>query len=282
MAHRSSCRCRSTTPVQRFFGVDLPDDGVAGFLAQRAQPAAVVRTAADVVLGTVGPELYRAFFQGYTQKQWGLDPSELDRSVTARVPTRTNDDDRYFLDRFQVMPAEGYTRMFERMLDHPNITVRLSTEHADIDPVTYDRLIYTGPVDAYFGFRYGRLPYRSLRFEHTTVPVSRVQDVAVINYPDPAVPHTRITEFKHLTGQEHPQTSLYTEYPANEGDPYYPIPRPKNADLYRKYQLLAAATPGVTFVGRLATYKYYNMDQVVAQALAVYDRMVDRVAEAAD
>ena len=270
------------TTVQRFFGVDLPDDAVAGFLAQRAQPATVVRTAADFVLGAVGPQLYRAFFQGYTQKQWGLDPSELDRSVTARVPTRTSDDDRYFLDQFQVMPVEGYTRMFERMLDHPNITVRLSTEHADIDPGTYDRLIYTGPVDAYFGFCYGRLPYRSLRFEHMTVPVSRVQDVAVINYPDPAVPHTRITEFKHLTGQEHPQTSLCTEYPAAEGDPYYPIPRPENADLYRKYQLLADATPDVTFVGRLATYKYYNMDQVVAQALAVYDRMVDRIAEAAD
>jgi len=114
------------------------------------------------------------------------------------------------------------------------------------------------------------------------VPVPRVQDVAVINYPDPAVPHIRITEFKHLTGQDHPQTSLCTEYPAAEGDPYYPIPRPENADLYRKYRLLADATPGVTFVGRLATYKYYNMDQVVAQALAVYDRIVDRVAEAAD
>ena len=268
--------------VQRFFGVNLPEDAVAGFLAQRAQPAAVVRTSADVVLGAVGPELYRAFFQGYTQKQWGLDPSELDRSVTARVPTRTNDDDRYFLDQFQVMPAEGYTRMFERMLDHPNITIRLSTDHADIDPRTYARLIYTGPIDAYFGFRYGRLPYRSLRFEHTTVAAAQVQDVGVINYPDPAAPHTRITEFKHLTGQQHSHTSLCTEFPAAEGDPYYPIPRPENAELYRKYQVLADATPSVTFVGRLATYKYYNMDQVVAQALAVYDRMIDRVSEAAD
>ena len=270
------------TTVQRFFGVDLPEDAVAPFLAERAQPAAVVRTSADVVLGAVGPDLYRAFFQGYTQKQWGLDPSELDRSVTARVPTRTGDDDRYFLDRFQVMPAEGYTQMFGRMLDHPNITVRLSTEHTDIDPGTYGRLVYTGPVDAYFGYRYGRLPYRSLQFTHTTVPVAQVQDVAVINYPDPAIPHTRITEFKHLTGQDHPHTSLCTEYPTAEGDPYYPIPRPENAELYRKYQALADATPGVTFVGRLATYKYYNMDQVVAQALAVYDRIGHRVAEAVE
>ena len=270
------------TTVQRFFGVDLAEDDVAGFLAQRATPVAVTRTSADVVLGAVGPDLYRAFFQGYTQKQWGLDPSELDRSVTARVATRTNDDDRYFLDQHQVMPAEGYTRMFERMLDHSNITVRLSTEHADIDRASYGRLIYTGPVDAYFGYCYGHLPYRSLRFEHTTLPQAQAQDVAVINYPDPTVPHTRITEFKHVTGQDHPQTSLCTEFPAAEGDPYYPIPRPENAELYRKYQALADATPGVVFVGRLATYKYYNMDQVVAQALTECDRMVARVAEAAD
>ena len=270
------------TTVERFFGVSLAEDAVAGFLAERATPVATVRTAAEIVLGAVGPELYRAFFQGYTQKQWGLDPSALDKSVTARVPTRTNDDDRYFLDRFQVMPADGYTRMFGRMLDHPNITVRLSADYDTIDPATYDRLIYTGPIDAYFGYRYGRLPYRSLRFEHITVAQARVQDVAVINYPDLAVPYTRITEFKTLTGQEHACTSLCTEYPAAEGDPYYPIPRPENAELYRQYRALADATPGVTFVGRLATYKYYNMDQVVAQALSEYDRLVTRLAEAAD
>ena len=277
------------TTVNRFFGVSLTEAEVAGFLAARAQPAQEVRTSADVVLGTVGPELYRAFFQGYTQKQWGLDPSELDRSVTARVPTRTSDDDRYFLDQYQAMPAEGYTQLFERMLDHPNITVRLETDFSSIDPASYDRLIYTGPVDAYFGYRYGPLPYRSLRFEHTTHAANIIQDVAVINYPDPAVAHTRVTEFKQLTGQAHPHTSLCTEYPAAEGDPYYPIPRPENAELYRKYQALADATSAVTFVGRLATYKYYNMDQVIAQALATYDRMTAStagsqrsVAEAAD
>ena len=272
------------TTVNGFFGLSLSEPEVGGFLASQAQPVQPVRTSADVVLGAVGPALYRTFFQGYTQKQWGLDPSELDKSVTARVPTRITDDDRYFLDEHQVMPAEGYTRMFGRMLDHSNITVRLLCDYDDVDPATYRSLIYTGPVDAYFGYRYGRLPYRSLRFEHATIGQAQVQDVAVINYPDPAVPHTRITEFKHLTGQGHPQTSLCTEYPAAEGDPYYPIPRPENAALYRKYQALADATPDVTFVGRLATYKYYNMDQVVAQALATYDRLMapHQVSEAAD
>jgi UDP-galactopyranose mutase len=262
--------------VNRFFGVDLTSDEVEAFLQSKAEPRDPVRTAADVVLGTVGTELYEAFFQGYTRKQWGLDPSELDRSVTARVPTRSTDDDRYFTDRFQCMPLHGYTRMFEAMLDHPNITVATSTEYTDVDPDTYDHLVFTGPVDEFFGHRYGRLPYRSLQFRHETHDQVQLQDVGVVNYPDQAVPYTRITEFKHLTGQSHPQTSICYEYPSAEGDPYYPVPRPENAALYQRYKALADATPGVSFVGRLATYRYYNMDQVVGQALATYERLAGR------
>ena len=233
-----------------------------------------VRTSADVVLGKVGRELYEAFFQGYTRKQWGLDPSELDKSVTSRVPTRTNDDDRYFTDQFQQMPLHGYTRMFERMLDQPGITLALGTDFADVDPACYDQLIFTGPIDEFFGHRYGKLPYRSLQFRHETHDKDWLQPVGVVNYPAEAVPYTRITEFKHLTGQTHAKTSLCYEYPSAEGDPYYPVPRPENAALFQKYQALADATPNVTFVGRLATYKYYNMDQVVGQALATYQRLV--------
>ena len=270
------------TTVNRFFGVDLSEAEVADFLAARAVAVGPVRTSADVVLGAVGRELYEAFFQGYTRKQWGLDPSELDKSVTSRVPTRTNDDDRYFQDRFQCMPAQGYTSMFERMLDHPGITIATGTEFTDIDPGCYEHLIFTGPIDEYFGFRYGRLPYRSLNFRHETLDRPWAQKVGVVNYPDERVPYTRITEFKHLTGQEHPRTSLCYEFPAAEGDPYYPVPRPENAALFRQYQALADATPGVTFVGRLATYRYYNMDQVVAQALATYERLTQRTAVAAE
>ena len=262
--------------VNRFFGVDLTQDEVEAFLDGKAEQVGTIRTSADVVLSKVGRELYEAFFQGYTRKQWGLDPSELDKSVTSRVPTRTSDDDRYFTDEFQQMPLEGYTRMFERMLDHPGITLALGTEYTDIDPASYDHLIFTGPIDEFFGHRYGKLPYRSLRFRHETHDRAQWQDVGVVNYPAEAVPYTRITEFKHLTGQEHPQTSICYEYPSAEGDPYYPVPRPENAALYQKYQALADATPNVTFVGRLATYKYYNMDQVVGQALATYQRLVAR------
>ncbi|MGV7196481.1 UDP-galactopyranose mutase [Xanthomonas axonopodis] len=266
------------TTLNRLYGLQLTsEDEAAAFLASRAEPVADIRTSEDVVINQVGRELYETFFRGYTRKQWGLDPSQLDKSVTARVPTRTNDDDRYFTDAFQQMPLHGYTRMFERMLDHPNIKVMLNTDFREIrDELEYDQLVYSGPVDEYFDYCYGKLPYRSLRFEHSTVEQERFQAVATVNYPAEDVAYTRITEYKHLTGQQHPSTSLTHEYPSAEGDPYYPIPRAENAELYRRYERLAAETPDVTFLGRLGTYKYYNMDQVVGQALAVYKRIEER------
>jgi UDP-galactopyranose mutase len=226
-----------------------------------------------VVVSKVGRELYNKFFRGYTRKQWGLDPSELDASVTARVPTRTNRDDRYFADKFQAMPRHGYTRMFEKMLAHPNIKIMLNTDYRDIvDMVPWRHMIYSGPVDAFFDYKYGKLPYRSLRFEHVNLSKAQFQPVGTVNYPND-YGYTRISEFKHITGQEHATTSVVYEYPCAEGDPYYPVPRPENAELYRKYETLAEQTPNVTFVGRLATYRYYNMDQVVGQALAAFKRL---------
>ena len=262
------------TTVNRLYGLDLDEAGVAAFLKARAEPVAEIRTSEDVVVGAVGRELYEKFFRGYTRKQWGLDPSDLDKSVTSRVPTRTNDDDRYFGDSFQAMPLHGYTRMFEAMLDHPNITIMLNADFRDVArEVQYRNLIFCGPVDEYFDHRFGKLPYRSLRFQHETVAQEWFQPVGVVNYPGEDVPYTRITEYKHLTGQTHAKTSLTYEFPSAEGDPYYPVPKAENAELYRKYQALADATPNVHFVGRLATYRYYNMDQVVGQALALYARI---------
>ena len=260
------------TTLNALYDADLSTDAeAAAFLADRAEPVAEVRTSEDVVVGAVGRDLYEKFFRGYTRKQWGLDPSELDKSVTARVPTRTDTDDRYFTDTFQAMPADGYTRMFARMLDHPNIELLLGVDFADVrEQVTVDHTVFTGPVDEYFGRCYGKLPYRSLRFRHETLAQETFQPVATVNYPDEAVPHTRITEYKHLTGQVAPVTSITYEYPTDEGDPYYPIPRAENQALYKRYEALADAEPDVTFVGRLATYRYYNMDQVVGQALATY------------
>jgi UDP-galactopyranose mutase len=172
------------------------------------------------------------------------------------------------------MPLRGYTRMFENMLDHDNIKVLLNCDYREIEGfIPYDQMIYTGPVDEFFDYRYGKLPYRSLRFQFETVNQEWVQPVAVINYPNEHL-YTRVTEFKHLSGQEHSKSTLVYEYPEAEGDPYYPVPRPENNELYKRYQALAEATQDVHFVGRLATYKYYNMDQVVAQALSVYARIV--------
>jgi UDP-galactopyranose mutase len=227
----------------------------------------------DAIVSKVGRELYAKFFRNYTRKQWGLDPSELDASVTARVPTRTNRDDRYFTDKFQAMPADGYTRMFERMLAHPNIRVVLGVDYQEviraIPPVD---VIFTGPIDEFFDYRFGRLPYRSLDFKFETLDTPVAQSAPVINYPNEHA-YTRVTEFKYLTGQEHAKTTRVYEFSKATGDPYYPVPQPANAALYRRYQELAEATPGVHFVGRLGTYKYYNMDQVVAQALTVYSKL---------
>jgi UDP-galactopyranose mutase len=260
--------------VNRLYGLSLAEHEVEGWMAARAERVPEVRTSEDVVVSKVGRELYELFFRGYTRKQWALDPSELDKSVTARVPTRTDTDDRYFTDAFQQMPADGYTAMFRRMLSHPNITVRTGVDYEQVRwTVPHRRLIWTGPVDEFFGFRFGKLPYRSLRFEHRTVERERFQPVGTVNYPAEEVPYTRVSEYKHMTGQEHPFTSITYEFPRAEGDPYYPIPRPENQALYKRYEALADATPDVWFVGRLATYRYYNMDQIVGQALAAFDRI---------
>ena len=259
--------------INALYGTQLTAFQVGDFLRSVAEPRAQIRTSEDVVVSKVGRELYEKFFRNYTRKQWGLDPAELDAAVTARVPTRTNRDDRYFTDSYQAMPLHGYTRLFERMLDHPNIKIMLNTDYREVEGfLPYRELIYTGPVDEFFGCRFGKLPYRSLEFRFETHPVATYQPAPVINYPNDYA-YTRVTEFKYLTGQEHAKTSIVYEFPRDEGDPYYPVPRAENAALYQRYKELADETPGVHFVGRLATYKYYNMDQVVAQALAVYKRI---------
>jgi UDP-galactopyranose mutase len=259
--------------VNQLYGTRFTSFELQEFFNSVAEPRDPIRTSEDVVVSKVGRELYEKFFRHYSRKQWGLDPAELDASVTARVPTRTNRDDRYFTDRFQAMPLHGFTRLFERLLAHPNIKVLLNCDWREIAGIIpFGELIYTGPIDEFFDFRFGRLPYRSLEFRWETLDQEWVQECAVINYTvDEA--YTRVTEMKHLTGQSHPKTTLVYEYPRVEGDPYYPVPQPANAALYKRYQALAEATPNVHFVGRLATYKYYNMDQVVAQALALFARM---------
>jgi len=262
--------------VNALFGLARTEHDIEAFYAAAAEQVSQVRTFEDAVVTQIGRDLYNLFFRNYTRKQWGLDPSQLDASVAARVPARTNHDARYFTDRYQVMPLHGYTRMFQRMLSHRNITVLLQADFRELrNAIPYKTLIYSGPIDEYFQHCYGKLPYRSLRFEWQTVDEAQVQPVAVINHPNQHA-YTRVTEFKHLTGQEHRKSSLVYEYPSAEGDPYYPIPQPENAALYRKYKELADATPNVYFLGRLGSYRYYNMDQCVGQALALFDRLAGK------
>ncbi|MFM8319376.1 MAG: UDP-galactopyranose mutase [Chloroflexota bacterium] len=256
--------------INQLYGTQLSSLELQSFFDSLAEPVEQVLTSEDVVVSKVGRQLYEKFFRGYTRKQWGMDPSELDATVTSRVPVRLNRDDRYFTDVYQSMPLHGYTRLFENLLDHPNIKIMLNTDYRDVqNMVPYRELIFTGPVDEYFDYCYGKLPYRSLDFRFETLDLPQAQPVAVINHPN-AHAYTRVTEFKHLTGQQHARTTLVYEYPCSSGDPYYPVPTPANADLYKRYKALADAAEGVHFVGRLATYRYYNMDQVTAQALTLY------------
>jgi len=262
--------------INRVFDRDLNEDEAKTFLQALAEPRAHIRTSEDVVVSRVGRVLYEKFFRGYTRKQWGIDPSELDAQVAARLPVRTNRDDRYFTDRFQAMPKDGYTRMFENMLDHDNIKVVCGVDYRELKKeYEFRELIYTGPIDEYFNLRFGPLPYRSLEFRHCTLDREWHQPVAVVNYPN-EFEYTRVTEFKHLTGQTHAQTSVVYEYPRPSGDAYYPIPRPANAAIYARYQALADALPNVHFVGRLATYRYFNMDQVIGQALTLFKKLMRR------
>lgn len=345
--------------VNRLYGLNLDEAGVQAFLERVREPRNPIRTSEDVVLNAVGRDLYEKFFQGYTRKHWGLDPAELNASVAARIPVRCNDDCRYFTDTFQIMPKHGYTALFKRMLDHPNIQIELGVdffgmrfkvmpqaqdphpnpnaidtavhtgmeqipptppfqrgvgeidcgndeENLDSSALTpnpsfakegigamgdFNRthfltdevrhlarhVVYTGPIDAYFNYCYGKLPYRSLRFEHEhLVDKPLFQSVGTVNYPNDHA-FTRITEFKHLTAQTHTGTSIVREFPQNQGEPYYPVPRPENESLFQRYKALAANEENTSFVGRLAQYRYYNMDQVVAAALKAADDLLEKL-----
>ena len=267
--------------VNRLYGLDLKtEEDVEAFYAERREEREMLLTSEDSVVAKVGWDLYEKFFRGYTRKQWELDPKDLHASVTARIPIRTNTDDRYFTDTWQRMPADGYTAMFERILDHPDIDIRTGTDYEEArDDTEFGHLVWTGPIDEYFGHRFGPLPYRSLHFDLETVETPGGGfhfPVGSINEPSEEIPYTRRTEFRHLSGQEGLERStIAVEYPRSEGDPYYPIPREQNRALFKRYRALAdEIADEVTFCGRLGNYQYLNMDQVTAQALTTFERMV--------
>lgn len=259
--------------LNQVFGVNLPESKVQSFLdCIRRTDITRPQNTEELVLSTLGERLYKLFYYEYTRKQWGLEPRELKTSVAARIPVRTNDDDRYFTDAYQAMPDNGYTCLFKKLLDSPNIEVRLNTHFLLLDHnQKFEHVFYTGPIDEYFRHSFGKLPYRSLRFEHYHYSEKdSLLPTATVNYPNENA-ITRATEFKKITGQLVRGTSIVREYPVAHGDPYYPIPTDENEELYRKYRHLSNQNKDVTFLGRLGRYKYYNMDQVVAEALTVAD-----------
>jgi len=242
-------------------------------------PITSPRNSEEVIVSQVGTALYEKFFKNYTLKQWKRDPKDLDASVCGRIPVRTNRDDRYFTDKFQALPKHGFARLFERMLDHPGIKVLLGTDYREVLPgIDFKHMIYTGPIDEYYGCCFGPLPYRSLRFEPETLEMETFQPAMQVNYPNEQE-FTRIVEIKHATGQKLPVTTIVREYPEDFGpgrEPYYPVPTNDSKALYERYAALAAQEKNVSFVGRLATYRYYNMDQVIGMALAEFETLKRR------
>jgi len=227
----------------------------------------------EKIVSQVGEDLFEKFFKYYTKKQWGIEAKELSPSVLGRIPVRTNTDDRYFTDKYQFMPKDGYTKMFERMLNHNNIEIILNTDYKNIiNDIEFDKMIYTGPIDYFFDYKFGKLPYRSIKFEWKNLDVQKYQKVAQVNYSDSSERFTRIIEHKHLTDQSSSSTTINKEFPQSDGEPFYPIPKNDNDKLYKKYHGETKKIKTVKFVGRLAEYKYYNIDQVVGRVLSGFSQ----------
>lgn len=257
--------------INKFFDCNFKtEDEVKSFLSTKAEKRFPILNSEDIIINQVGRELFEAFFKNYTKKQWNLFPNELSPSVCGRIPVRFNDDCRYFTDKYQFMPKEGYTKMFEKMLSHKNIEIVLNTDYKNIiDNTKFDKMIYTGPIDALFDYQFGKLPYRSIRFEYEHYEKQNHQSTGQVNHVDMEEEFTRVTEYKYLTLQKTESTTISKEFSLKDGEPYYPIPTSVNRTLFLKYHDKTLQEKNVIFCGRLAEYQYYNMDQVVANSLSL-------------
>jgi UDP-galactopyranose mutase len=267
------------TTVNELFGTSITnEEEMKTWLEEHRSPIAQPSNGEEAVLSRVGPILYEKMFKHYTKKQWDKYPAELDASVLERIPVRTNFDDRYFSDTYQVLPRGGYTQLFENILDHPNIEVLLETDYFDVKDQysNYEKLFYTGPVDRFFEFKHSlleKLEYRSINFVSETVDAEFFQENSVVNYPGTEVDFTRIIEYKHFGNQKSDKTTIVKEFTVDEGEPYYPVPNPRNQEIYARYKAEADQLTDIYFVGRLANYKYFNMDQAFKNALDLFDQL---------
>lgn len=264
------------TTVNMLFDIDLKnEEEMKNWLENNREKIEEPKDGRDAVLSKVGNVLYEKMFRHYTKKQWDKYPEELDASVLNRIPVRINTDDRYFSDEFQALPTNGYTKMFENILSHDNITVKLETDYFDVkdELLNFEKIFYTGPIDRFFEFKHSlkdKLEYRSIKFVTETVHVENFQENSVVNYPGLDVDFTRIVEFKHFGNQETPYTTIVKEFTTDKGEPYYPVINEKNLEIYNRYKVEADKHPNIHFVGRLANYKYFNMDQAFKNALDLF------------
>ncbi|NLJ97331.1 MAG: UDP-galactopyranose mutase [Clostridiales bacterium] len=259
--------------INKLYNLNLDCSQVEEFLKNQAEDIKEIKTSKDVALSKVGKDIYEKIFESYTRKQWGVDPAELDTSVISRIPIRLNRDTRYFADKYQGMPKYGYTKMCENMIANKNIKIMLNTEYKEVmDQIQYETLIYTGPTDEFYDYRHGKLAYRSIRFQFETIDKIEFQEAPVVNYPND-FDYTRITEFKKLTWQEHNKTTICKEFPCAEGEPYYPFPTKEYKAQFALYEEDMKKETNVIFLGRLAEYRYYNMDAVVRRALDLFEQL---------
>ncbi|MCM0667064.1 UDP-galactopyranose mutase [Flavobacterium tyrosinilyticum] len=267
------------TTVNRLFGTDInSEQQMISWLGENCTPIEKPANGEEAVLNRVGSVLYEKMFKHYTKKQWDKYPAELDASVLDRIPVRYNYDDRYFSDTYQALPQGGYTQLFENIIKHPNIEILLDTDYFDVKEqyTGYEKLFYTGPVDRFFDFKHSlteKLEYRSINFVSETIDAAFFQENSVVNYPGIEVDFTRIIEYKHFGNQKSEKTTVVREYTVDEGEPYYPVPNPRNGEIYKKYKDEAEKLLDVHFVGRLANYKYFNMDQAFKNALDLFDSL---------
>lgn len=265
----------SVETINKLYNLNLSCDEVEDYLRENAVKVDQVTTSKDVAISKVGIDIYEKMFMNYTKKQWGIDPSQLDTSVISRIPVRTNRDTRYFADKYQGMPKHGYTKLCEKMATNPNIKILLNTDYKEvIDDIGFDKLIYTGPTDYFYDYEFGKLSYRSIDFKFETYDQESFQESSVVNYPND-YDFTRITEFKKLTSQKHDKTVILKEYPSSVGEPYYPFPTKEHKEHFQKYEQKMKNEKDVIFLGRLAEYRYYNMDAVVRSALDVFQEKLN-------
>lgn len=255
--------------INKLYNLNLTtDEEVKDYFESVKEKRHPILNSEDIIVNQVGKELFEKFFKYYTKKQWNLEAKELSPSVCGRIPVRTNDDCRYFTDKYQFMPKNGYTKMFEKMLNHKNIKVILNIDYKNIlNSISFDKMIYTGPIDYFFDYKFGKLPYRSISFEFKNLKQTQFQDTTQVNYVDDTVKFTRVVEHKLLNQQDSDTTTISFEYPQKEGEPFYPIPNDENKSKYLQYKSEADKQEKIIFCGRLAEYQYYNMDQVVANTL---------------